>query len=338
MEAMAESKTQEWIRVAGLSKTEGGVSLSDFSCSFSKGGVHGILGPSGAGKSLLLNLLSGSLEPEGGQIMMRGTVFSADPAMKAKIGYVPKDPVFYSNMTVLEILDFMGQARGVAADKRYRQIKEAMELTGVEEIQNRLSARLNKEERKRVSYAGALLGNPDVLYIDEPIPVKDAAKRGEFSNLIAMLGKVKTVILASSDFSVVRSLCEDTLIMADGRLLVQDRFEALEEKLLRSRSLRVTTKGQKEAMTAEIRALPDVLDCTAEATRGGELRLSVEYHADRDIRESLSRLLGEMGAPILSMTVETLSLESVYRSLTAANGMRGSEGSSLLPEKQEVAE
>ena len=315
-----EALRPRWVWAEELCYTPAaGCALEGFSCSFPKGGVHGILGPSGSGKTLLLELLSGIKTPESGQVFIKeeGRVPS-DFAVKAKIGYVPKVPIFYGDMTATEILDFVGQARGVSSDKRYRQMKEAMELTGVESFANRLSAHLTAEERKRLSLAAALLGNPDVLFIDEPIPVKDAAKRGEFMDLIAMLGRVKTVILASADFSTVRKLCEDVLIMAEGTLLVQGSFESLESKLLRSRGLRVTTKGEGESLSEAIHSIAGVIECRVVSQGDRETQLYVEYRVGQDVREELSRTLGSMGAPILSMTTEALSLESVYRSLTGS--------------------
>ena len=316
---ITEELRPTWVWAEDLSfSAETGSSLNGFSCSFDKGGLHGILGPSGAGKTLLLQLLAGVKEPDDGFIFIREEGRSpSNPKVKAKIGYVPKKPVFYGDMTVTEVLDFVGHARGIGADKRYRQIKEAMDLTGIEGIGNRLAGRLTVEEGKRLSYACALLGNPDVLLVDEPIPVKDASKRTEFMDLLTMLGRVKTVILASTDFSVVRKLCEDVLIMAEGTQLVQGSFESLEGKLLQSRGLRLSTRGDGAALCEAIRSIRGVLDCQIRLEGARECALYVEYRADQDVREEISRLLSSMGAPILSMSVENLSLESVYRSLTA---------------------
>ena len=137
-------------------------------------------------------------------------------------------------------------------------------------------------------------------------------------DLIAMLGRVKTVILASADFSTVRKLCEDVLIMAEGTLLVQGSFESLESKLLRSRGLRVTTKGEGESLSEAVRSIAGVIECRVVSQGDRETQLYVEYRVGQDVREELSRTLGSMGAPILSMTTEALSLESVYRSLTGS--------------------
>lgn len=309
-----------------VSAQEGG-SLTDVSCSFEKGGVHGILGTFGSGKTLLLEVLAGCRAPKEGEILFKEQVCSPmEPTIKAKIGYVPKEPVFYGDMTVAETLDFIGQTRCVSADRRYRQIKEALELIGLEGLGGRLVFRLTPQEKKRLSYGGALLGNPDVLYIDEPIPpIRDAVAKREFAELVKMLGRVKTVILASTDFATVRELCQDVLILSEGAVMVQGGFEDLERQLLKSRCLRVTVKGEPQQLIPAIRKLTGVIDCGVEDTKGKEPCLRIEHRADCDVREEVSRLMGAMDAPILSMSSETLSLETVYRSLVAGGPREAEE-------------
>ena len=223
---------KEWmIQISHLSKEYNEKkALADISFSISEKGIHGILGPRGAGKSMLMDLLSGCQTADEGEILLRG---KAVAEQKGKIGYVPQHPDFYATMTVLETLDFVGELRGVSSDKRYRQIKEAVELVDLESVQNRLIGRLTKEEKKRVALAAALLGNTEIVLIDEPLWGTTAAKQRENENLLRMLGKHKTVVIASEKFSLIRELCEDVLILSEGSVIAQDTFEGLEEKLLR---------------------------------------------------------------------------------------------------------
>lgn len=223
---------KEWmIQISHLSKSYGEKkALADVSFSICGKGIHGILGPCGAGKSTLMDLLSGCETADEGEILLQGNTVAEQ---KGKIGYVPESPDFYAMMTVLETLDFVGELRGVSADKRYRQIKEAVELVDLEFVQNRLIGRLTKEEKKKVALAAALLGNTEFVFIDEPLWGTTAAKQRENENLLRMLGKHKTVVIASENFSLIRDLCEDVLILSEGSVIAQDTFEGLEEKLLR---------------------------------------------------------------------------------------------------------
>ncbi len=232
-EAIKETIRDEMIRVEALSFHDGDRALlSSLSFSVKAGGIHGILGPKGAGKSLLLNLLAGITKADGGSITIRGQELWSEGTVKnAKIGYLPQYPTFYKTMTIFEILDFVGETRGVPASRRYRQIKESLELLELDAVQNRLYERLTPSEAKRTALAAALLGNPDVILIDEPFLWIESTLREQITHVISMLGSVKTVLLASSDFSVVRSLCEDVLILSDGEALALGSFEELEQKL-----------------------------------------------------------------------------------------------------------
>ena len=195
-------------------------------------GVHAILGPKGSGKTLLMDLLSGSEWAGDGRILFGEQELTPEAwELKKKIGYVQQRCPFDGTQTVTEVLDFVGEARGVVPEKRYRQIKEALDLTGLEACRNRLVKRLTAEEEKRLGLAAALLGNPDVLLLDEPIPAVRADARQEFFELIRMLGRIKTVLLATADFEVARSLCEDVVILSDGKLLAKGGFEELDAKL-----------------------------------------------------------------------------------------------------------
>lgn len=224
---------EEMIRVEGLSHREGDRAFfSSLSFTVKAGGVHGILGPHGAGKSLFFSFLAGTTQADEGEIMICGKELLTDGAPKnVKIGYLPQHPAFYKSMTVFEILDFVSETRGVSANRRYRQIKEALDLVGLSSVQNRLFERLTPSEAKRTALAAALLGNPDVILLDEPFLWVESDLRGQIAHVISMLGGVKTVLLASSDFSVIREFCDDVLILSDGEVLAQGSFEELEQKL-----------------------------------------------------------------------------------------------------------
>ncbi|MBO5938808.1 MAG: ABC transporter ATP-binding protein [Clostridia bacterium] len=205
---------------------EGG-SIKDISFSFTKGGIHGILSPFGVDASLTLELLSGIRQPDSASLSLDGQAVDVSSVdWKKKIGYVPKAPEFYRDLTVYELLDFVGEARGVSAELRLRQIEEALELVGLDGLAHRLVCRLSEGEKKRLSLAAALLGNPSILLFDTSTP--------EFFDLIRMLGKHKTVILSSGDFEVMRELCEDVVILSDGALLASGTFSELEAQLARS--------------------------------------------------------------------------------------------------------
>ena len=241
------------ISVKGLSyQGKDGACLKEISFSVEKKGVHGILSPFGTDASLLLDLLAGVRTPSTATIAMDACEVDLSSVLwKKKIGYVPKAPAFYANMTVYELLDFVGEARGVSSDLRLRQIEEALELTGLHSLAMRLVDRLSDGEKKRVGLAAALLGNPSILLLDDP--------SAELFDWILMLGKHKTVLLGSGDFATMKELCEDVVILADGMLLASGSFSALEETLVKN---------------SEARSLSEVYDSIVELSRRKEPKKS----------------------------------------------------------------
>ena len=210
-----------------------GAPLKGLSFSIEKGGIHGILSPTGVEASTLLAILAGAIPPSVGTFTVNAS--NRADAWKKAIGYVPKYPEAYRDMTVYEFLDFVGEARGVSSELRLRQIEEALELVGLSEKDRRLFARLSAVEKKKASIAAALLGNPSILLIDTPIPAEtSAAEKRDVENLIRMLGKLKTVILAEKELSILRELCSDVILLSMGELLAQGDFAELEENLARS--------------------------------------------------------------------------------------------------------
>ena len=222
-----------------------GAPLKNLSFSIKKGGIHGILSPTGVEASTLLAILAGAIQGAIGSFTMHledqaSDVSASKKTMqssrwKRKIGYVPRTFEFYRDMTVYETLDFVGEARGVSAELRLRQIEEALALVGLSNKDQRLLERLSAVEKKKVCIAAALLGNPSVLLIDEPIPEQaSAADKRAIVELIRMLGTLKTVIVAGSELSQMRELCEDVMILSGGELLAKGSFAELEETLART--------------------------------------------------------------------------------------------------------
>lgn len=206
--------------------------LLNLSFSFAKKGVHCILAPKYSGKTQIMDILSGSDTADDGEICVFGGDPYRDRELKKKIGYLRKDNTLYSNMTAFEIMSFVGDTKGVEQGKLYRQIKEALELVGLDDVKNKLIVNLTEFDKKKLSLAAALLGNPDLLLLDEPINKNmSSERREELEQIIGMLGRIKTVIITTDDCSVARALGEDVVIISDGQVLANGSFEELDRKL-----------------------------------------------------------------------------------------------------------
>ncbi len=221
------------ILVSDLNKSRGDDTvLEQVGFSFGLKGIHGILGPVGSGKSALAEILAGIDEEYSGSVRIGERILGTDPvAWKKKIGYLPKDSAMDPEMTVSEILEMIGLAKGISPEKRERQITEALRLTGLSSIHRRLVSKLSVGQLKKLGLAAALLGNPDVLLLDEPIRGIGAEEREEILGLIRMLGELKTVVLFAEDYDTVAMLCEDVVLLSMGQVLASGSLATLEERL-----------------------------------------------------------------------------------------------------------
>ena len=240
-------ETEMMLTVDHVSKSEeDGVILSDLTFSIPKKGVHGILAPKGAGKTALMKILAGWDDRFDGAIFLSDADLTDDfIARKRRIGFLPASPSFDPTMTVSEIMHFVGCAKGVASEKRESRIREALDLMGLTALSAKLSRNLSLYERKKLSLATALVGNPKLLLIDEPSLGLGNAEAKEMWELIRMLGGVKTVLLSTDRYEEVESLCDDILLMADGRILAEGSISELEERLR-------TTEGQETMTLSEV--------------------------------------------------------------------------------------
>ena len=212
------------IQVEHLTKRYGGhTAVDDISFTVEDGCIYGLLGPNGAGKSTTMNIITGYLSATDGTVTINGHNIAEEPAAaKACIGYLPEQPPLYQDMTVREYLLFVAELKGTRkkAD-RIAAVENACARTGLQEMEGRLIRNLSKGYRQRVGIAGALLGTPKVIILDEPTVGLDPAQMIEIRSLIHDLGKTHTVILSSHILSEVQTVCDRVLIIAHGKLVAQ---------------------------------------------------------------------------------------------------------------------
>ena len=238
------------IEVKELTKVYGKtVAVDHMSFKIYNGQIYGFLGPNGAGKSTTMNMITGCLAPTTGTVKINGFDIQTEPA-KAKrcIGYLPEIPPLYNDMTPAEYLRFVAEAKGVPFDRAIRQVTEAMELTRIIDKKDRLIKHLSKGYRQRVGIAQALLGNPDIIILDEPTVGLDPRQIADFRNLIRRLGETKTVIISSHILSEISELCDHVLIISDGKLIENASMEELRarEKSLEETFLELTSQAEEK--------------------------------------------------------------------------------------------
>lgn len=323
------------IQVEHLTKRYGShLAVDDISFEVEEGIVYGLLGPNGAGKSTTMNILTGYLSASSGTVSIDGhDILEEAGAAKACVGYLPEQPPLYVDMTPREYLLFVAELKKVKRAERAAQVEQAMERTGLAEMENRLIKNLSKGYRQRVGLAAALLGSPKVIILDEPTVGLDPAQVIEIRNLIKELGKDHTVILSSHILSEVSTLCDKVLIIARGKLVAQGTPEELAQRLTAGSVLNITALGQADSVMNALRTVPGLTEIQLSGQQNGETSVTVQVPQGEDLRAAVSAALAAAGCPVLGLSTASMSLEDVFLQLTAQAG--DEEAREILEEQEE---
>ena len=188
------------------------VAVDHLSLTVEPGKIYGFLGPNGAGKSTTMNIITGYLGATSGTVTINGhDIFKEPEEAKKCVGYLPEIPPLYTDMTVLEYLNFVAELKKLEKGLRKRYVEEAMETTGILDVKNRMIRNLSKGYRQRVGFAQAILGYPEIIILDEPTVGLDPKQIIEIRDLIRKLGEKHTVILSSHILTEISAVCDHVL-------------------------------------------------------------------------------------------------------------------------------
>ena len=303
------------IEVKNLVKRYGNhEAVSDLNFTIEKGRIYGFLGPNGAGKSTTMNIITGCLAATSGEVTIGGEdIFEAPEKAKRKIGYLPEIPPLYGDMTPAEYLKLVAQLKKIPSAERNAEIQKTAERTGITDVMHRLIRNLSKGYKQRVGIAQALLGNPEVIILDEPTVGLDPAQIIEIRDLIRELGRDHTVILSSHILTEVNQVCDHVMIIAHGKMVASDTPENLRAHFAGEDILLLTLQQQDaQNWLAEIEGVNGV---TAESVEDG-FRYSLQIARGTDVRSDVFRACVAKGACILEMTRRKGTLEDVFMELT----------------------
>lgn len=311
------------IEVTNLTKRYGShVAVNHLSFRVEKGQIYGFLGPNGAGKSTTMNILTGYLAPTEGTVTIGGTDIQKEPEeAKKKIGYLPEIPPLYTEMTVEEYLKFAAELKKLPRAERKEQVEQVMEMTQITDMRGRLIRNLSKGYRQRVGLAQAILGNPEVIILDEPSVGLDPKQIIEIRDLIRKLGENHTVILSSHILSEVSAVCDHIMIISHGQLVASDSPEGLQKLMSGTPELLLTVKGDYEAVKDALAEAADV-DIVENLGETEEhcVKIRITAKENADIREDVFYVLAAAKLPILEMNKEQKSLEDIFLELTSSTG------------------
>lgn len=210
---------------------KGRYALKDFTTQLSEG-VYGLLGANGAGKTTLINIFVGILGSDGGTVLIDGQDAQAlGKDFLSKIGYMPQYPVFYRDFTVMDFLLYMCALKGIPAKQGKERALQLLGIVNLFDAKEKKIGALSGGMRQRVGIVQAMLGDPEILILDEPTAGLDPSERIRFRNLISQFAKGRTILLATHIVSDVECIAREIMILKEGSLITQGTTDTLEQNI-----------------------------------------------------------------------------------------------------------
>lgn len=306
------------IQVSNLTKKYGkNVAVDNVSFTIEKGHIYGLLGPNGAGKSTTMNMITGYISSTSGTITIDGHDVVKEPEQARKLlGYLPELPPLYMDMTVYEYLKFVAQLKKVKRKERIEQVEKVIEQMKLEKVADRLIANLSKGYRQRVGFAQALIGDPQILILDEPSVGLDPKQIIEMRELIEELGQNRTVILSSHIMQEISAVCDHILIISHGKLIASGTVEELVAMSEHGEKLEVTIEGDKELLE-DLFSQIDCVESVKITEHSGVATANVVMNKGaKDIRKDVYTYFKDKNAAILNMNLVKTTLEDIFLELT----------------------
>lgn len=313
------------IEVKNLVKRYSGQNaVDDLSFTVQKGQIVGFLGPNGAGKSTTMNIITGYISATSGTVTVNGYDIVEEPEKaKACIGYLPEQPPLYPDMLVREYLMFVCDLKKVKKSDKDAVLSRVMHMTRITDMSERLIKHLSKGYKQRVGLAGAMIGDPEVLILDEPTVGLDPKQIMEMRDLIRELSKKHTILLSSHIMQEVSAVCNQIMIINNGRLVVSDRPEEITKHIEQKNELTMLVKGNKELIKSVLDTLEYKEKLTVETTEDEEIhKVELSTPLETDVREEVFYALADAKCAILEMNNKVPTLEEAFIRLTGG-GRRG---------------
>ena len=292
------------VKIYGEQKAVNGISFK-----VNKGEIVGFLGPNGAGKSTTMKMITGYLQPSGGEALVCNIkVNDQSTETKQKIGYLPESNALYFDMYVREYLGFIAEVHHIENPKS--KIENVIEQVGLTPEAHKKIAQLSKGYKQRVGLAAALIHDPEVLILDEPTSGLDPNQIIEIRNVIKELGKNKTVLFSSHIMQEVQALCERVIIINKGTIVADDKLSNLQS----GKTKQTVQVSFKEALEA---AWLERLQGSKTVNKIDTNSWEIETDDAESLRKQILSMSIENNLNIVSLQSGSKSLEDVFRSLTS---------------------
>ena len=288
-----------------------------------RGEILGLLGPNGAGKTTTMRILTGYLTPTAGSVRVQDLDVGENRlAVKRLIGYLPEFAPLYADMLVHDYLSYVAAVRRVPRERRPERIRELVALCGLLEVVHRPFRELSRGYKQRVGLAHALMGDPDILVLDEPTAGLDPNQIVEIRRIIREAGKKKTVIFSTHILSEAESTCDRIIIIDRGRVVADGTAEQIKTTVASGMVVRVQLlEAALSDARSHLLAVPGVEEVT-EAMDGSrpEGALVLDVRCQGDPRKGLYAAVKQRDWILIGMQASGQSLEDTFRELTSGAG------------------
>ena len=287
----------------------------------SKGEIVGLLGPNGAGKTTTLRMLTGFIRPTSGSIRVGEHRIEESPLkVKQLLGYLPESAPLYRDMLVYDYLNHVAGIRGLDGEIRESRIRRLGDLCGLNDVMHKPVGELSKGYKQRVGLAHAMMTDPEILILDEPTSGLDPNQIAEIREIIRRIGRQKTVILSTHILSEAEATCDRVIIVNRGRIVADEKTEALRQSAGGKYLVHVTLEGaDRESVERELADVAGVLSLEFGASAKGVLDVTIACEGATDRRADLYRQIRRTDWVLLDFHRETRTLETIFRELTREN-------------------
>lgn len=312
--------------------------VDNISFEINDGEIIGLLGPNGAGKSTTMNILTGFIEPTEGEVIINGYNISKKPKKAKKcIGYMPEGVPLYKDMTVKEFVTYMAELKGVKKEQIKESVDQAIQDTWLQNVRKVLIRNLSKGYKQRVSMAGALVGNPEIIILDEPTVGLDPKQIIEIRNLIKKLGKNHTLIISSHILSEISQICERVIIINKGQIVAVDSPEHLEDTVNIENAINIIVEDKENKIEKiKIQGAKKIELIKKNDDNTKEYRIIPEK--DYDIRKSIFSDLAKENITIFELKRPEITLEEAFMDLIKKNEKEKEEKAKQLEEEKKQKE
>ncbi|MDE0554622.1 MAG: ATP-binding cassette domain-containing protein [Candidatus Poribacteria bacterium] len=306
------------IEVRELTKSYGTtVAVDNVTFDAHAGEVLGFLGPNGAGKTTTMRILTCYLSADAGSATVAGyDVFEESVEVRKHIGYLPESAPLYTDMGVIEYLNFMTQVRNIPKSQRRERIRTVIDTCGLDDVIQKDIGELSKGYRQRVGLAQSLIHDPPILILDEPTSGLDPNQISEIRNLIKNIGQEKLVLFSTHILPEVSATCSRILIINNGKIVANGTPEELSSQAKGEEIVHITIRGTQETIERQLNALEFVSQWNQIGTDNGTVTYQINAAQGSDAAETLFHAVVENGWSLTELRQESVDLEDVFRNLT----------------------